>query len=85
VFDLPILGAFKALHVMLWITAVAFLGEARCCRLPSLSRATLRVCLLTPLILDDCCRFGPPGAPDQGGRPGCGLDHAQHGAWQHPT
>jgi hypothetical protein len=26
VFDMPIIGAFKALHVMLWITAVAFLG-----------------------------------------------------------
>ncbi|KAI3436576.1 hypothetical protein D9Q98_005992 [Chlorella vulgaris] len=29
VFDMPIIGAFKALHVMLWITAVAFLGSAR--------------------------------------------------------
>ena len=27
VFDLPLVGAFKLLHVMLWITAVAFLSE----------------------------------------------------------
>lgn len=26
VFDLPVVGAFKLLHVMLWITALAFLG-----------------------------------------------------------
>ena len=27
VFDLPLVGAFRLLHVMLWLTAVAFLGE----------------------------------------------------------
>jgi len=27
IFDLPIMGAFKTLHVMLWLTAVAFLSE----------------------------------------------------------
>ncbi|KAL4457558.1 hypothetical protein ABPG75_012423 [Micractinium tetrahymenae] len=29
VFDVPIMGAFKLLHVMLWLTAVAFLSSAR--------------------------------------------------------
>ncbi|PSC72645.1 expressed protein isoform B [Micractinium conductrix] len=29
VFDLPIVGAFKLLHIMLWITALAFLSSAR--------------------------------------------------------
>ncbi|EFN58593.1 expressed protein [Chlorella variabilis] len=29
VFDVPVVGAFKLLHVMLWLTAVAFLGSAR--------------------------------------------------------
>lgn len=29
VFDLPIVGRFKLLHIMLWLTAVAFLGTAR--------------------------------------------------------
>lgn len=27
VFDVPIMGSFKLLHVMLWLTAVAFLSE----------------------------------------------------------
>lgn len=29
VFDVPVVGAFKLLHVMLWLTAVAFLGGQR--------------------------------------------------------
>lgn len=29
VFDVPILGGFKLLHVMLWLTAVAFLNSVR--------------------------------------------------------
>ncbi|KAL4440659.1 hypothetical protein ABPG77_000368 [Micractinium sp. CCAP 211/92] len=29
VFDVPIMGSFKLLHVMLWLTAVAFLSSAR--------------------------------------------------------
>lgn len=31
IFDLPFLGAFKLLHVMLWLTALAFLGAPSLC------------------------------------------------------
>lgn len=32
VFDVPIMGTFKLLHVMLWLTAVAFLSESGMCQ-----------------------------------------------------
>lgn len=40
VFDLPIVGRFKLLHIMLWLTAVAFLGEP----LPSVLGMPRRTC-----------------------------------------